>query len=322
MQRIPIVTVLTAAVLVAVLIAWMVTFQVSFYESVVIVRLGKAVPEGVLDGRDPNGVGLHFKWPPPIERIRRVDMRLRVFDTLETETKTQDGQNVLVSVFALWRVKDPLLFTTRVPSDARAIEQLTARVAQARSEVIGSHRLSDLVNLDGALVARTHDEIQNDMHRRVAPGALNDYGVEIVQVAIRRISLPAEATAKVQEAMIAERGAIASRYEQEGRSLALSIKGRAEAAKKSILEFANRKAAEIESEGTQASTRILAQIEAQDQELYIWLRWLETLRDSMRTKTTVFLDWNTDVFRVFGSPDMQVAPIPGPRPAEGGHDGN
>jgi membrane protease subunit HflC len=315
--------VLTAAVLVAVLVAWMITFQVSFYESVVKIRLGKAGADSVLDGREPGGVGLHFKLPPPFERIRRVDMRLRVLDTLETEVKTQDGQNVQVSVFALWRVKDPLVFTTRIPNDPRAIEQLTTRVSQARSEVIGAHRLSDLVNLDSELVSRTHEEIQQSMVERVAPSALKDYGVEIVQIGIRRISLPPEATAKVQEAMIAERNNIASRYEQEGKSLAASIKARAGAAKQSILDFAQRKAAEIESEGTRASTRILAQIEQQDQELFIWLRRLEAVSEALKTKTTIFLDWNSEMSQTFSDPSLRPTP-PGaePREVEGAAGGN
>lgn len=318
MGRIPFVTVLTAAVLVAVLIAWAITFQVSFYEAVVVVRLGKADAASVLDGREPRGVGLHFKWPPPIDWIRRVDMRLRVMDTLETEGKTQDGQNVLVGVYALWRVKDPLLYTTRLGTDARAIEQLRTRVSQARSEVIGAHRLADLVNLDRELVARTHTQIQDEMLKAVAADVSKDYGVEIVEIGIRRISLPAEATSKVQEAMIAERDWLAAEFEQAGKSEAASIRAGAEADKQTILSFAARKAEEIKSEGVQAATRILAQIDEKDQALFVWLRWLETLRDAMKTRTTIFFDWNTDVFRVFGSPSNEPAAIPGPRAIEGG----
>ncbi len=318
MRNIPIPTVLTGTALVVVLVVYLVTFQVRFSEAAVKVRFGQADADSVIDGRDPNQVGLHFKWPPPIEWIRKVDIRMQVVDTPETELKTADGHNVIVGCYAIWRVKDPLQFTVRARNRQKAVEQISARVTQARSNVLGRHTLSELVNLDAELVERSHAQILKEMLEDAAPGILADYGVELIEVGIRRVSLPSEATAKVQEAMIAERDRLAKGHEQEGKALADTIRARAEAAKDSILQFAQRKAQEIESEGVKASTRILAQIPEEDQEFYLWLRWLEALETSLKSKGTIFLDWNTDLFHYFDRPFS--APAGATTASDGGGD--
>lgn len=308
MRRIPIPTVLTAAGLVLLLLIYAVTFQVRFNDAAVKVRFGQVEDRGVLLGSNPGQVGLHFKWPPPIETVRLFDMRLRTLETPEGEVKTRDGHNLIVGCFALWKIKDPLQYSKRVSRDAVAIEQLRARVNEARAVVMGGHNMADFINLDGELVEKNNSQIEQEMLATAGKGVEADYGIELVRVAIRRISLPAEAAQKVQEAMIAERNRMASRFETEGRSAAASIKAAAEAAKQTILSFADRKAKEIESAGVQASTRIFAQIDQQDQEFFIWLRWLEALEVSLRTKATIFLDWNTDMFKNFAAPPTAQTP--------------
>ncbi len=301
-HRIPVPTVLTATALVLVFVVYWVTFQVRFSEAAVRIRFGQADEASVIDGRDPAQVGLHLKWPPPVEFVRKFDLRLRVLETLDTELKTRDGQNLIVSAYALWRVKDPLLYAKRVPSDERAAEQLRVRLKETQSVVLGRHAITELVNLDREVVSRSHEAIRSEMLAHAGPGVLQDYGIELVDVGLRRISLPAEATAKVQEAMIQERNRLAARFEAEGRSIADAIKARAEQVKSSLLAFAERKAKEIESAGVQASTRIFAQIDERDQEFFLWLRWLEALEVALKTKTTIFLDWSTDLFENFHRP--------------------
>lgn len=301
-KRIPILSVLTATALVLVFVVYWVTFQVRFSEAVVRIRFGQADESSVIDGRDPARVGLHFKWPPPVEFVRKFDMRLRVLETLDTELKTRDGQNLIVSSYALWRIRNPLLYAKRVASDERAPELLRVRLKEAQSVVLGRHAITELVNLDREVVSQSHEVIRSEMLAHAGPGVLLDYGIELVDVGLRRISLPAEATAKVQEAMIQERNRLAARFEAEGRSIADAIRARAEQVKNSLLAFAERKAKEIESAGVQASTRIFGQIDEQDQEFFLWLRRLEALEVSLKTKTTIFLDWSTDLFEDFHRP--------------------
>jgi len=300
MKRIPIPSLITAAVLVVSLVVYLITYQVRFSEAVVKVRLGK--PVGVVS--EP---GLKLKWPAPIETIRRYDTRLRVLETPETEIKTRDGQNVIVGCLALWRIADPLLFYKRVPVEREAESKLRDRVNESRAKVVGQHNWADFVNLDSELVERSHQQIAREMLEDCQLGIRADYGVEMVRVDIRRISLPEEATASVQEAMRQERERMAARYRTEGESLKKAIVARAESQKQQILAFAERKAKEIEAAGVAATERVFAQIASEDTEFFIWLRWLEAIEAALRQRTTIFLDADDDIFRYFSPPGARLS---------------
>ncbi len=313
MSRIPLPTVVTAAFLVLVLVLYSVTFQVRFSEAAVRVRFGQASAESVI--REP---GLYWRLPPPIEFIRKYDTRLRTIETPETEIKTADGQNIIVGCFAVWRVSDPYLFSIRVPVEREAEEKLRARINEVRATVVGRHGMSDFVNLDRELVAASYDRIEREMLEQAAPSMLTDYGVELARVGLRRISLPEEATQTVLESMKQERERLATTYREEGKSLAATITANADASRAKILAFAERKAQEIEAAGVKASERIFEQIRPEDSDFFIWLRYLEALEGSLKQKTTIFLDANTDIFRYFASPPPAEMVRPAPAGAETG----
>jgi membrane protease subunit HflC len=298
MKRIPVPAMITAAVLVSILVIYSITYQVRFSESVVKVRFGK--PKKVIS--EP---GLKLKWPAPIERVRHYDTRLRVLDTPETEIKTRDAQNVIVGCFAIWRIKDPLLFYISVPVERTAEDKLRDRINESRAKVVGQHDWSDFVNLDSELVEQSHQQIETEMLQNCAGGIREDYGVEVVRVGIRRISLPEEATASVQQSMRQERERMAARYREEGESLKQAIVARAESQSKQILAFAERKAKAIEAEGVKASERVFEQIASEDTEFFMWLRWLEALEAMFKQRTTIFLDSNGEIFKYFSRPPSE-----------------
>jgi membrane protease subunit HflC len=314
MRRIPIPTVATAALLVAIFVAYMVTKQVRFSENAVRVRFGKADASSVI--RQP---GLYLRWPAPIERVRDYDMRLRVLDTPETEIKTRDGQALIVGCFAIWKIEDPLKFYVRVPNERDAREKLRTRINEARATVIGRRDMADLFNLDRELVARNFDEVEQEMLRLSAPSILADYGARLVRVGIRRIALPAEATQTVQEAMKQDLQAKASRAREEGKSRANAIKKQAESDSRTIMAFAERRAEDIESTGVEASTRLLSEIQKQDSEFFIWLRFLEGLKEAFAQRGTIFLDSKDVIYPYFTNPTLPLregAAMPLPEPTD------
>jgi membrane protease subunit HflC len=316
MKKIPWPTLLTATIVVAVLLVYMFTYQVRFSEVAVKVRFGKVV--GIVG--EP---GLGLRWPWPIETIKKYDVRLRVLDTLESEIKTKDGKNIIVGNYALWRIKDPLKFHNVVKTVPAAEETLRARIDQRRVAVVGNVDLSAFVNLDQEAVNASYDALEHALLRgqqETGTGAslqdavLNDFGIELVKVDIRRVSLPEETTRSVFEQMVAERQAEAARFREAGKSRAESITARAESDAKQILAFANRKAAEIEATGIEAATTILEQIEREDAEFFEWLRWLDALKVALRERSTIFLDSSSDLFRHFQAPvPLEAGPIPDAR---------
>jgi membrane protease subunit HflC len=298
MKRIPIPTVIAAIVLVVILVVYSITYEVRFSESVVKIRFGEA-QEAI------STPGLKFKWPRPIETVKHYDTRLRVLDTVETEIKTSDGQNVIVGCFAIWRIVDPLLFSISVPVERTAEDKLRDRINESRAKVIGQHPWSDFVNLDSSLVDASYETIEHEMLADAAPAIRRDYGVGLQQVGIWRISLPEETTASVQESMRQERERMAARFREEGEARKETIVARADSQSKQILAFAERKAKEIEAAGVKASQRIFEQIPKEDTEFFIWLRWLEALQSALATKTTIFLDSSTEVFKRFAEPPSE-----------------
>jgi modulator of FtsH protease HflC len=314
MRRMPIASLITAAILILILVVYSVTYQVRFSESVVKVRFGK--PTAVVE--EP---GLKFKWPYPVEDIRKYDKRLRTLDTPETEIKTADAQNIIVGCFAFWRVADPLKFSTRVPDEREAEDKLRDRVNQTRDKVIGQHNWSDFINLDSSVVEQYHQTIEKEFLTDCAAEIRDQYGVELVRMGIWRISLPEEATGSVQESMKKERERLASQYREEGKSLKEAIVARADSQSKQILAFADRKAQEIETAGVRAAQRIFEQIEQGDADFFIWLRWLEALETALKQKTTIFLDSNGEIYKYFAQPPTEnllqgKVSAPEPKPTE------
>lgn len=314
MSKISIPTLLIAVLVILILLTYMCTYQVRFHEVAVKVRLGKATDESVIEKP-----GLMLRWPWPIEAIQSYDTRLRTLDTPETEIKTVDGKNVIVGMYAVWHIEEPLKFYKRVRTVAEAQRQMRSRIAAVEAAVVGQSMLSDFVNLDRERLNVSYDnllqrmleyEIEEEGEQRrigVREELLRDYGIAVETLGIRRISLPQETMQQIFEAMKQERNKIAAGYRQEGQSRAEGIKARAEANATSILAFAERRAQEIRSAGVQASTRILEMIPTEDREFFEWLRWLDALRAALAQRTTIFLDPSSPLFEPFANP-----PVPEP----------
>lgn len=303
MKKLPIPTIVTALFLVIVLVFYAITFQVRFNEVAVKVRLGKADAGSIISGAD--APGLYPRWPWPVEQIVKYDRRLHVLDTPEGEIKTSDNMNVLVGCFAIWRIADPLTFHVRCQTERKAEDLLRQRVNEARAAIIGRHAMTEFVNLAEAQVQQAYDRIEDQILGEVAKPAAKDFGIELVRVGIRRISLPAENTKKVFEAMIQERNTLAAQFREEGKGRQKAIEADAESKRRAILAFADRRAQEIIAEGIQATTRILEEIRnPEDQAFFNWLRRLEAMQAALAQRTTIFLDARDAVFSGFDKPEL------------------
>ena len=312
MKKVPIPSLIVALIVVAALVTYAVTFQVRFSQVAVRVLLGNADEGSVI--RRP---GLYAKWPWPIETVVKYDKRFKVLDTPESEIKTADGKNVVVGCFAVWRIAQPLEFKIAVETERRAEELLRARINETRSSIIGKHDMSEFVSLDAEQLESSHEEIERQMLALAGPAILDEWGIEVVRIGVRRISLPEEVSQKVFESMIQEREALAARYREEGAALAETIKAEAESAKNQILAFAQSKAQEIESKGTRAATRTLAQISKEDEPFFIWLRRLDALKAVLQERTTIFFDSEIELFKDFVEPPAELpAQLPMELPRE------
>ncbi|MCG3127317.1 MAG: Modulator of FtsH protease HflC [Phycisphaerae bacterium] len=310
MKRMPIPTIITALMLVVIFLTYAFTFRVRFSEVALRVHLGKADQASVI-----TAPGIYFRWCAPIEQVVTYDKRIKLLDTPEIETKTRDGKNLVVGCFALWKIVDPLKFYVSVVTEPEAEDQIRKRINEARQTVIGNRDLSSFVGLDEERVRQGYQEMEAAMLTHAAPAIRDTYGIELLSIGIRRLSLPESVTEKVFEQMTQEREALATRYREEGRGLARAIEARADSQAKQILAFAARKATEIESEGVRASARILNQIDPKYRDFFILLRQLDTIRETLREQSTIFFDAQGELFKLFTTPP---AAGQGAAPAAGG----
>ncbi len=319
MRNLPIPTIITATLLVAALIAYAVTFQVRFSEVAVRVKFGQATESSVV-----KAPGVYLRWPWPVETIERYDRRLQTTDAPEAEVKTFDGKNVIAGAFAIWRIDDPLKYFIRVKTQREAENQMRARLTQAQAAAFGKLTMADLFNLDADVVEKTHTRLRSDMlgDPQVATSLVAamkaEYGIDLQDVGIRRVSLPESVSQTVFQSMIAERKTKAERFKAEGKSIADAITATAEADARKILAFAERKAQEIRSAGIQAGTNMLRQIQTEDSEFFQVLRWYDALRDMLRNRTTIFLDQKSLFYQPFVTPPGERAVAPRIEPGEMG----
>lgn len=264
----------------------MVLFTVREGEAAVVATFGRPV-------RTLEQPGLYARWPWPVQKVYRMDRRWRTLEGPLEQTLTQDGKSLVVSLFAGWRVADPLLFLERVGTPEEAERALTGLLSHARNAVLGRHRLAHLVSARPEQLQ--FDRVEEDMLAAVGPEARARYGVEVAFVGIRRLQMPEAITAKVFERMRAERQELAERYRAEGQAEAARIRAEAESARERVLAEADAEAKRLRAEADAEAAEYYKVFE-QDAELALFLRKLEVLEETLREKATVVLGLDTQPF--------------------------
>jgi regulator of protease activity HflC (stomatin/prohibitin superfamily) len=196
-----------------------------------------------------------------------------------------DKQQVLVTLFCAWRIKEPEEFWRRIGTVEAYEGYLRGLLRQIKQDVITNYKMEQLINTDSKKMQL--ETVEDDITRGVAAEAGESYGVEIRLVGIKTLGLPEEVTAKVIEAMKAERQPEIKRHQSEGEEKARKIRERAKEAESLILAFAERKAAQIRSEGDRVRARIMKDFDA-NPELALFIRELDTMVRAFK-ENTLFL---------------------------------
>lgn len=245
----------------------------------------------VVDGRAPGGAGLHWKWPYPIQKVVRLDLREHPLSTSTRQLQIGQKINITATMFCLWRIADPERLY-RAIKDTRDLDgRLRGLLESEMANVLGNVDMDRLVNTDPRKMdlARIDAEILGRVRRR----ANEDYGVDLSPVGgLKFLGLPQSVSKVVIENMNAEREEEITRYQADGQAVADAIKGRAAAARDKILAFAQRKAGEIRAQGEAKAAEAYQQFR-EDPEFAMFLRSLETLRAGLKQRTVLILDAET-----------------------------
>jgi membrane protease subunit HflC len=256
-------------------------FVVDLTQSAIVVQLGKPV-RTILEP------GLKFKLPF-IEDVQYLDKRLLDYDSLAQDVITQDKKTILIDNFAKWRIIDPL----KVYQNFRTVEGARRRLddiiySELRVE-LGRHDLSEIVS-------KTRSDIMATVTARSNEKA-KAYGVEILDVRIKRADLPEQNEKAVFARMQAEREREAKQYRAEGAEEAQKIRSEAEKEREVILAEAYKTSEELRGEGDAKAFRIYATAYRQDPKFFEFTRSMEAYRKTLGAKTTLVMTPDSEFFR-------------------------
>jgi membrane protease subunit HflC len=268
-------------------VAWASLFTTDITESGVITRFGRVV-------RVIEQPGLHLKLP--FERVVPVDRRLLYSKPAEAEYLTEDKKNVVIRSLAIWRIADPERFLATLATRGNAEVQLADIVLAELGAALGNYSFAALVS-SGDQASRFQSLIA-DVRSAVEAYALPTYGIEVVNVAVRQLSLPGQNQQSVFERMKAERGKIAKQYRSEGERDSSRMIAEAEAEKTRIAAGAYKEAARLRAEGDAEAMRIYADAFGQDAPFYKFLRTLQTYETVLDDRTTLFLPADSELLQI------------------------
>jgi membrane protease subunit HflC len=274
----------TIAIIILLIILSFVTYTVDEKETIVVTQMGKPV----MTVTEP---GLHFKLPYPVQTVHVFDDRLLEYDSAPTEIITKDKKNLVVDNYASFKIVDPLKFMQTVGSETGAQSRLDDIVYSQLRVELGSRDLLEIV-------AQSRADIMEIITSKCYQKAL-EYGINVVDVRIKRADLPEENERFVFDRMRAERQRIASRYRSEGNEEATKIKAETDRDKTVILAEAYRKSQEIRGEGDAEALKIYARAYQRDPGFYEFTRTLETYEKSLAKRTVVILPTNSELFKYF-----------------------
>jgi membrane protease subunit HflC len=275
-------------------------------EAVVVTRFG-----------DPARVlvqpGLAWILPPPIDATLPVDLRLRTTSSGQQDVGTRDGLRVLVQAYVAWQVPAEPDAVRRFLRSARnqpdeAARQLRSFLGAALNSTASSFDLADLVNTDPARIRTA--EFEDRLRAQIAARLHDVYGIEVRQVGIERLGLPAETLAATVARMRAERETVAAERTAEGLRRAAAIRADAERDARIQVAAARAEAAGIEAAAQQQAAAIHARAFNADPELYLLLRSLDTVASVVGSNTRLVLRTDAAPFNALVQGPPQLTPVP------------
>jgi len=251
--------------------------------------------------------GLH--WKLPYQSRRGFDRRLQLDVPPPREMLTRDKKNLEVAWSVSWRIADVdrFLRSVRTPADASArLEDMAASLLA--SELV-RHDLPDLVAVGdrSALGAMTAE-----VTARMAEQAGREFGLNVVDVRLRRLNYPEEVRGSVFEQIRSERQRVAAATRAEGESQARTVRSAADLDRARTLAEAEADAARVVGEGEAEAARIANEAHAIDPDFYRFLKTLETYRAALDARTTLVLSAESAFLKLLtqGVPEAGTAGPP------------
>jgi len=261
-------------------------FTVDETEQVIITQLGKYM-------RTVTEPGLHFK-APFLQNVHKFEDRVLEYDAAAAKIITSDKKHLVIDNYARWRIVDPLKLYQTVRNEFGGQARLDDIVFSEIREELARHTLTEVVSINReAIMEKVHKQCDNKAR---------EYGIEVIDVRIKRADLPAEVAHSVYARMKAERQRIAKKYRSEGEEEAVKIRATTDKEKTILLAESYRQAEKLKGEGDAGAIKIYAEAFEKDPEFFAFVRTLEAYKKSLRRDTTIVLPSNSEFFQYLSPP--------------------
>jgi membrane protease subunit HflC len=303
---------LLAIVGLAIVLVYGSAYVVDETEQVVVTQFGRIVGE---PKKDP---GLKFKIPF-IQKANYLPKILLEWDGDPGQIPTKDKTHIWVDTFARWRISDPITYFQTVKDEFNALKRLDEIIDPAMRNLISAYPLVESVrNTDRPMdtfdattagsidtekprlvrykVDLGRDEIAKQIEEQ-AREKLTEFGIEVVDVKIKRINYVDRVRQSVYDRMVAERNQIAEKFRAEGRGEASNIRGEKERDLQVIKSEAYREAQTIKGKADAEATKIYAKAYGQDPEFYAFLKTMELYKKTLEKDSTMVLSTDSELMK-------------------------
>jgi membrane protease subunit HflC len=311
------------------IVAPMCVFTVDRTEYVYLTQFGRHLE--TFDGGNDEEAGLHFKWPWPIQSVQRLDRRLQYFDLPGAELLTRDpkrntiDRTLTLDAYVCWRIADAkgvdqFIRSVGTPAGAQAI--LGQRITSELGAEIGRMELDDLIDTNPEKVDAKREELrQHLLHGGAGTASLEkqaetEYGIEVVDIRLRRSNHPQAVREAIFERIKSERSKKKAEYESEGEQRKQNIESEGKKRVEMLKAEAEAKSRSLKNAADVEAERILNEAHKKDPQFFSFLKKLEEYQRILGdNKTTLLLSTHRELFDLLFSP-----PMPGKELNHGTHE--
>lgn len=239
--------------------------------------------------------GLHFKTPF-IDTVKTYPKQVLLYDISPSDVITKDKKSMTADSYVLWQISDPLTFVKTLGTLAEAESRLDVLAYNATKNKMSTLEQNDIINLEAP---DERNDIYDSIFTDVRESA-KEYGINVIDVKIKRFDLPEINEAAVYERMISERNRIAAKYTAEGELEAAKIINEVDKQYNTVISNAKVDAEKTVAEGEAEYMRILSEA-YEDQgklEFYSFVRGLDALEASMTGQKTVILSKDSEIAKL------------------------
>ena len=246
--------------------------------------------------------GLKWKLPPPFQNVIFLDRRIQTMDSPETRPIfTAEKKSLVIDWLVKWRITDPRQFIRNNGSDMKSLEtRLSPIVHAAFNEEVTKRTV-------GEVLSSGRDKVMQDVRGRLSDEA-KSFGIEILDVRIKRVDFVANITESIYSRMAAERKQVANQLRSTGAAEGEKIRADADRQREVIIAEAYRDAQKVKGDGDAKASALFADAFGRDPQFAVFYRSLEAYRASFRNKSDVIVvDPSSEFFKAMRG---SAAPAP------------